>query len=151
MRTFTEEILFYVFYSMPKDIAQEAAAQELYARNWRYHKELGMWLTKEADENGRPVQGWRRTSPSAVDRGVYVIFDPTSWSKVKREWTLPWDALEDRQQQQQQQQQQQVSQGPSSSSSQPTRVQQQQQQPGMNMSNPASGISPGLASRGVMI
>lgn len=31
MRTFSDEILFYVFYSMPKDIAQEAAAQELYA------------------------------------------------------------------------------------------------------------------------
>lgn len=29
MRTFSDEILFYVFYSMPKDIAQEAAAQEL--------------------------------------------------------------------------------------------------------------------------
>lgn len=31
MRTFSDEILFYVFYCMPKDIAQEAAAQELYA------------------------------------------------------------------------------------------------------------------------
>ncbi|KAI9475936.1 MAG: hypothetical protein EXX96DRAFT_575187 [Benjaminiella poitrasii] len=29
MRTFSDEILFYVFYCMPKDIAQEAAAQEL--------------------------------------------------------------------------------------------------------------------------
>ncbi|KAI8138104.1 hypothetical protein BJV82DRAFT_321824 [Fennellomyces sp. T-0311] len=149
MSTFSDEILFYVFYSMPKDIAQEAAAQELYARNWRYHKELGMWLTKEADENGRPVQGFRRTSPSPMDRGVYVIFDPTTWQKVKREWTLPWDALEDRQQQPQPQQQpqQQPSQG---SSSQP-RPQQQPQQPGMNMANPPTGISPGLASRGVMI
>ena len=108
-----------------------------------------MWITKEADENGRPVQGWRRTSPSPVDRGVYVIFDPTTWQKVKREWTLPWDALEDRQQQQQPPQQ--PSQG---SSSQPPRPQQQQQppqQPGMNMANPPTGISPGLASRGVMI
>ncbi|KAI9497136.1 hypothetical protein BDB00DRAFT_17267 [Zychaea mexicana] len=160
MRTFSDEILFYVFYSMPKDVAQEAAAQELYARNWRYHKEYGMWLTKEADENGRPVQGFRRTSPSPVDRGVYVIFDPTTWQKVKQEWTLPWDALEDRQQQQpqqqppQQQQQQQQQQAPSQgSSSQPSRPQQQQQpqQPGMNMANPPAGISPGLASRGVMI
>ncbi|CAO3652398.1 unnamed protein product [Cunninghamella echinulata] len=29
MRTFSDEILFYVFYCMPKDIVQEAAAQEL--------------------------------------------------------------------------------------------------------------------------
>jgi CCR4-NOT transcription complex subunit 2 len=29
MRTFSDEILFYVFYCMPKDVSQEAAAQEL--------------------------------------------------------------------------------------------------------------------------
>ncbi|KAI7901503.1 uncharacterized protein BX663DRAFT_514642 [Cokeromyces recurvatus] len=96
MRTFSDEILFYVFYCMPKDIAQEAAAQELYNRNWRYHKELGLWLTKETDENGRPVQAFRRTSPNNLDRGVYVFFDPTTWQKVKREWTLSWDAIEER-------------------------------------------------------
>ncbi|KAI9306203.1 hypothetical protein BJ944DRAFT_160323 [Cunninghamella echinulata] len=100
MRTFSDEILFYVFYCMPKDIVQEAAAQELYARNWRYHKELGLWLTKETDENGRPVQAFRRTSANGVDRGVYVFFDPTTWQKVKREWTLSWDSIEERYQQQ---------------------------------------------------
>ncbi|KAG1450254.1 hypothetical protein G6F46_002815 [Rhizopus delemar] len=98
MRTFSDEILFYIFYCMPKDIAQEAAAQELYARHWRYHKELGLWLTKETDENGRPVQSFRRTSSNGLDRGVFVFFDPTSWQKVKREWTLSWDALEERNQ-----------------------------------------------------
>lgn len=107
-----------------------------------------MWLTKEADENGRPVREFRRTSPSPVDRGVYVIFDPTSWQKVKREWTLPWDALEDRQQQPQQP----GAQGAvPASSSQPPRPQPQPQQPGMSLSNPPTGISPGLANRSVMI
>lgn len=104
-----------------------------------------MWMTKEADENGRPVQGFRRTSPSPIDRGVYVIFDPTTWQKVKREWTLPWDALEERPSQQQppqvQQQQQQQQQGqPGSSSQTPRQQQQQQQQQGqggsMNMTTP---------------
>lgn len=69
-----------------------------YARHWRYHKELGLWLTKEADENGRPVQSFRRTSSNGLDRGVFVFFDPTTWQKVKREWTLSWDALEERNQ-----------------------------------------------------
>jgi CCR4-NOT transcription complex subunit 2 len=95
-----------------------------YNRHWRYHKELGLWLTKETDENGRPAQVFsRRASPNGLDRGVYVFFDPTTWQKVKREWTLSWDAIEERnsspaantpvvsnastlQQQQQQQQQQ---------------------------------------------
>ncbi|CAO3601003.1 unnamed protein product [Absidia cylindrospora] len=145
MRTFSDEILFYVFYCMPKDISQEAAAQELYSRNWRYHKELGLWLTKESDENGRPVQVFRRTSANAVDRGVYVFFDPTTWQKVKREWTLSWDSIEDRHQHQQQQQQQQ--QGPPSSV--PTAASSSQ----TGLSNPPLPPPPGTAmsNHGVMI
>ncbi|KAL0094933.1 hypothetical protein J3Q64DRAFT_1632618 [Phycomyces blakesleeanus] len=96
MRTFSEDVLFYVFYSMPNDIAHEAAAQELYNRNWRYHKELGLWLTKEADDNGRPVSVFRRTPAGAIERGIFSFFDPAVWQKVKREWTLSWDMLEER-------------------------------------------------------
>lgn len=92
-----------------------------YARNWRYHKELGLWLTREPDESGRPVQPFRRTSPNAYERDVYVFFDPSTWQKIKREYTLLWDSLEDR--------------------SQPMQ--------GMGMNNP--GISPGVSNRGVMI
>lgn len=40
------ETLFYIFYSMPKDVLQAYAAQELYAREWRYHGELKMWLKR---------------------------------------------------------------------------------------------------------
>ena len=32
------ETLFYIFYSMPRDAMQAAAAVELYNRKWRYHK-----------------------------------------------------------------------------------------------------------------
>ena len=45
---FAEETLFYIFYTQPRDKLQEHAAQELTARNWRFHKSLGLWLTKEA-------------------------------------------------------------------------------------------------------
>ncbi|CAM0138094.1 transcriptional regulator [Umbelopsis sp. WA50703] len=121
MRTFSDEILFYVFYCLPRDVAQEAAAQELYARNWRYHKELGLWLTKEPDESGRPVQPFRRTSPNAYERDVYVFFDPSTWQKIKREYTLLWDSIEDR------------------------------SQPMQGMGMNSSGISPGVSNRGVMI
>lgn len=91
-----------------------------YARNWRYHKELGLWLTKEPDENGRPVV-FRRTSPNAYERDVYVFFDPSTWQKIKREYTLLWDSIEDRSQQMQ----------------------------AMGLSN--TSISPGVSNRGVMI
>lgn len=108
-----------------------------------------MWIFKEADENGRPVQGFRRTSPNPMDRGVYVIFDPSSWSKVKREWSLLWDALEDRQQQQQQQQSAALPSMSSSSSSSTQQQQQQQQraQSGLSMMTPPIGMS----GRGMMI
>lgn len=40
------ETLFYIFYSMPKDVLQAYAAQELYSRDWRYHVELKIWLKR---------------------------------------------------------------------------------------------------------
>ncbi|KAI8373106.1 uncharacterized protein BYT42DRAFT_500689 [Radiomyces spectabilis] len=146
MRTFSDEILFYVFYCMPKDIAQEAAAQELYARNWRYHKELGLWLTKEADENGRPVEVFRRTSPSALDRGVYVFFDPTTWQKVKREWTLSWDAIEERHQTPTN------GAGATTPSQMPSSVQGSQQAKGLSsLSSATAPPTSGATTRGVML
>lgn len=85
---FNDETLFYIFYSMPRDILQEAAAQELYSRNWRFHKEFKLWLTKE---DGETVQ----KGPD-FERGVYVFFDPSSWTRVKKEWILYFDQLEER-------------------------------------------------------
>lgn len=40
------ETLFFIFYSMPKDVLQAYAAQELYSREWRYHTELKTWLKR---------------------------------------------------------------------------------------------------------
>ena len=45
---FSDETLFFMFYSAPRDVVQEVAAMELFNRNWRFHKELRVWLTKEA-------------------------------------------------------------------------------------------------------
>lgn len=43
---FTQETLFYVFYSMPGDEAQILAADELSHRGWWFHKEhkVGLWV-----------------------------------------------------------------------------------------------------------
>lgn len=87
--TFSDETLFYIFYSMPKDFLQEASAQELYNRNWRYHKELHLWLTKE--------QGTEPTAKTqAFERGTYIFFDPNSWEKVKKDAILMYESLEDK-------------------------------------------------------
>ncbi|CAB4416544.1 unnamed protein product [Rhizophagus irregularis] len=87
--SFSDETLFYIFYSMPRDILQEAAAQELYNRNWRYHKEHQFWLTKEFGTD--PV-----AKTQSYERGNYIYFDPESWEKVKKEFVLVYDALEER-------------------------------------------------------
>ncbi|KAJ1562263.1 hypothetical protein HK405_014100, partial [Cladochytrium tenue] len=57
-----DETLFYAFYSFSRDAVQEAAAQELYNRAWRYHKERRIWITKEAPP---PAGGADSVSPSA--------------------------------------------------------------------------------------
>ncbi|KAK9447445.1 uncharacterized protein V1518DRAFT_421012 [Limtongia smithiae] len=78
---FSDETLFYIFYSMPRDIMQEAAAVELTGRNWRYHKELKLWLTKDAGSEPIPQSGLH-------ERGVYTFFDPNSWERIKKEYVL---------------------------------------------------------------
>ncbi|CAG8572923.1 9541_t:CDS:2 [Diversispora eburnea] len=87
--SFSDETLFYIFYSMPRDILQEAAAQELYNRNWRYHKDLRLWLTKE--QGTEPF-----TKTQAFERGNYIFFDPSSWEKVKKDFLLMYESLEER-------------------------------------------------------
>ncbi|WFC98091.1 transcriptional regulator [Malassezia yamatoensis] len=87
--SFSDETLFLIFYSTPRDALQEVAAQELYARNWRYHKGLHLWLTKE--QNTEPVQ-----KTSTYERGTYVFFDPGSWEKVSKNFVLMYEMLEEK-------------------------------------------------------
>ncbi|ODQ67009.1 hypothetical protein NADFUDRAFT_49460 [Nadsonia fulvescens var. elongata DSM 6958] len=83
---FDDETLFYLFYTLSRDQMQELAAVELTNRNWRYHKELQLWLTK--DPMSEPIQ----QNPQA-EVGVYIFFDPKSWSKVKKEYVLNYHAI----------------------------------------------------------
>ena len=87
--SFSDETLFFIFYSTPRDMLQEVAAQELYARNWRYHKELHVWLTKE--QNTEPTQ-----KTPTYERGTYVFFDPSLWEKVSKNFHLMYEMLEEK-------------------------------------------------------
>jgi len=88
---FSDETLFYAFYSSPRDVFQMEVAAELYARQWRYHKELGVWLTK--DPSTDPIE-----KGQDYERGTYVIFDPAVFSRVEtnNDFMLSYKALEDR-------------------------------------------------------
>lgn len=46
-------------------------------RNWRYHKELMMWLTKDA--------GFPEPTPinAEAERGTYVFFNHQTWQRTR--------------------------------------------------------------------
>ncbi|KAJ2161582.1 transcriptional regulator [Coemansia sp. RSA 552] len=88
MPSLTDETLFYVFYTMPRSELQLAASEELYRRQWRYHKELRLWLTKDPE-----TQPTTRTSRG--EQGVFIFFDPGVWQKVKKEFLVLYEFLED--------------------------------------------------------
>lgn len=90
MEVFSDETLFYIFYSTPMDKAQGAAGRELQRRNWRYNKELGLWITRGENNNqpfGRPVSG------TLIEEGEYALFDPEKWKKVEKDYIVRWDEM----------------------------------------------------------
>ena len=85
---FQLETLFYVFYSMPRDVLQLAAAQELYSRDWRYHKEAKFWLTR--------APGQEPVKQGAGERGSYVFWNPEKWCKERKDnFLLQYEHLEE--------------------------------------------------------
>lgn len=87
IQSFSDETLFYIFYMRPRDTLQEYAARELVARNWRYHKDIQVWLTK--DSNVEPV-----LISQDVEKGVYIFFDPHNWEKIKKEFVLHYSSVQ---------------------------------------------------------
>lgn len=108
MSNFSDETLFAIFYQYPKDLAQEAAAEQLYSRDWRWHKELRQWMMKDSGMSN-PVRITERS-----ERGVYVFFDAANWRRervglfavtwvqhiantaVQRDFILDYDHLDQR-------------------------------------------------------
>ncbi|POR37551.1 NOT2 family protein, partial [Tolypocladium paradoxum] len=87
IQSFNEETLFWIFYSCPADVKQQMAAVELHSRNWRWHKKLQIWLTK--DEHMTP----QILSPNH-ERGYYIVWDTNNWRKDRREFTLHYGDLD---------------------------------------------------------
>ncbi|KAJ3175772.1 hypothetical protein HDU87_005766 [Geranomyces variabilis] len=92
--TFSDETLFYVFYAQPRDSLQEAAAQELFNRSWRFHKELKLWESR--DRSPITAAAEQMTKGIGFERRVFVFFDPGAWARVRKEWVVYYDQLEER-------------------------------------------------------
>lgn len=89
LNRYKDDILFYMFYTNVGDVLQLAAAAELYNRDWRYHKEERVWITR--------AQGMVPIEKTATyERGTYYFFDVNCWRKVPKEFHLDYDKLEDR-------------------------------------------------------
>lgn len=86
IKLFSDETLFFIFYMKPRDILQEYAARELVSRNWRYHKDVQVWLTK--DNSVEPVLIGQN-----VEKGFYIFFDPYHWEKIKKEFILHYSSI----------------------------------------------------------
>ena len=85
----TDETLFWMFYNIPRDVAQELAATELTNRTWRYHKVLRVWITKE------PGYGEPQALTSEVERGRYIVFNNELWRRESREMIIRYADLDD--------------------------------------------------------
>lgn len=65
------ETLVYIFYALPKDVLQAYAAQELYARGWRYHVEHKLWFKQAENSENLPQ--------NSSGNQQFIYFDIKSW------------------------------------------------------------------------
>lgn len=84
-----DDLLFFLFYVFPGDVLQIAAAAELFNRDWRYHKEERIWITRATGQEPS-------VKTTTYERGHYYYFDCQNWRKSQKEFHLDYDKLEDR-------------------------------------------------------
>lgn len=79
MSNFSDETLFFQFYSAPQDMLQLMAAEELYTRGWRFNTDARVWMMSpqlsQIDMHGDLSQ-----HPPVV-RGNFTVFDTASFGK----------------------------------------------------------------------
>ncbi|KIW05853.1 hypothetical protein, variant [Verruconis gallopava] len=94
--SFSDETLIMIFYDHPRDIAQELAAQQLYKRDWRWHKVMRCWMMKDPNQQMHGYgQGPIRLSDKS-ERGMYIFFDINNWRRERKEIVLNFDDLDTR-------------------------------------------------------
>ncbi|CAF2347547.1 unnamed protein product [Rotaria sp. Silwood2] len=85
--TLNEDTLFFLFYLFGNDHVQLLAAAELYRRDWRYHKEERIWLTRI--KNIMPDQKY-----DTYETGVYCVFDVQLWRKTHKSMRIDYEKLD---------------------------------------------------------
>ncbi|CAF3766391.1 unnamed protein product [Rotaria sordida] len=85
--TLNEDTLFFLFFLFGNDYVQLSAANELYKRDWRYHKDERIWLTRI--KNIMPDQKY-----DTYETGVYCVFDVQLWRKTHKSMRIDYDKLD---------------------------------------------------------
>eukprot|EP01080_Neovahlkampfia_damariscottae_P008834 gene8834-782_t len=86
---YQDESLFYMFYSMPKDVCQVLAAKELNKRKWIYHTFHKIWLTRAPTSGNEQIQ-----KTQTYEKGPVIYFDYHAWKKVRRDdFVLEYDKV----------------------------------------------------------
>lgn len=85
---YNEDLLFWMFYSNPNDHMQLTAADELIRRNWRFHKEKKIWISKTQNIK-------LREQNHHYEEGTFHVWDVESWKKVAKDMRVEYSKLED--------------------------------------------------------
>lgn len=68
------------------DLIQLQAACVLYDKDWRYHVDKRVWLTK--------VQGLQpQIKTQEYEKGFYIVFDAQQWKRLQMEMTIEYAKL----------------------------------------------------------
>ncbi|EDV19773.1 uncharacterized protein TRIADDRAFT_51117 [Trichoplax adhaerens] len=89
LNRYNEDLLFYLYYNFGGDFIQLAAANELYDREWRFHKDDRVWITRAPGVDPQ-------VKTNTYERGTYHYFDCHSWRKVAKEFHVDYSKLEER-------------------------------------------------------
>jgi len=86
---FSVGTLVYIFYSMPRDVLQAYSAQELYSREWRYHKDSKLWFKREGGTDLAPqfvywdIAAWDRRQYTGLPAPLVAGFLAEDEVKVR--------------------------------------------------------------------
>ena len=80
VKSFPDKNLFYIFYSMPFDKAQEIAANELKSRSWVYCGKSLRWMKAGTVTPPKSSNKKARSARKEAER-IVVVFNPQLWKE----------------------------------------------------------------------
>ncbi|XP_075145477.1 CCR4-NOT transcription complex subunit regena isoform X2 [Haematobia irritans] len=87
LKKLQEDLLFFLFYTNIGDIMQLMAAAELHSREWRYHIEEKIWITRIPGLNQYEKNGTK-------ERGTFYYFDAQSWKRLSKVFQIDPEKLD---------------------------------------------------------